>query len=64
MAAVFLAGVNAGALLTIGAARVLPKLALVVPVETKLGESGRDGRRLAVGELNPNPRADNLGALE
>jgi hypothetical protein len=37
---------------------------LVVPVETELGQLRGDGRRLAVGEGNPDPLADNLGQLE
>jgi len=60
--AVFLAGV-AGAALGHLAARVLPGLAGVVPMETKLRKLGGDFLGLAVGELNPEPLADNLGAL-
>lgn len=64
MAAVFLAGVNAGALLTIRAARVLPRLAGVVPMETKLGQNAGDFGRLLPVKLNPNPLANHFGQFK
>ena len=60
---ILLAGVALGALGEC-AARVLPDLPLVVPMKPKLGEPCRNVTRLLVGELNPDPLADNLGEIE
>jgi hypothetical protein len=38
------------------AARVLPRLAGVVPMKAKLGQNARNARRLFVGKLNPKRR--------
>ena len=43
---------------------VLPSLAGVVPMKAKLGKRGSDFTGLLVGELNPDPTADNLGHVE
>src|SRR6516162_5930113 len=43
------------------AARVLPRLALAVPVKTKLSQSLPDGGGGLLAKRNPNPLADNLG---
>ena len=64
MAAVFLAGVNGGALVSNHAARVLPRLAGVVPMETKLGQNAGDFGRLLLLELNPNPFANHFGQFK
>ena len=42
-------------------ARVLPDLALVVPMKAKLRQSPRNLGRLLLREGNPNPLADNFG---
>ena len=60
---ILLAGVARGAFGE-SAARVLPDLPLVVPVETELGELARNLAGLLVGELNPDPLADDLGQLK
>ena len=64
MAAVFLAGVNGGALVGIRAARVLPSLAGVVPMETKLGQNASNFGRLLLLKLNPNPFANHFGQFK
>ena len=46
------------------AARVLPRLPLTIPVETKLRQNLPQLRRGRLAELNPNPFADNLGKIE
>src|ERR1039458_9436876 len=46
------------------AARVLPCLALAVPMETKLRQNLPQLRRGRLAERNPNPLADNLGEIE
>jgi hypothetical protein len=43
-----------------GTAGVLPNLPLVIPVKAELGQAGGGGRGLLLGELNPDPLADNL----
>ena len=60
---ILLAGVARGAFGE-SAARVLPDLPLVVPVEPKLGELARNLAGLLVGELNPDPLANDLGQLQ
>jgi len=42
-------------------ARVLPKLAFAVPMETKLRQGGGDVARRLLVKLNPNPFANYLG---
>ena len=42
-------------------ARVLPKLAFAVPMETKLRQGGGDVARRLLVKLNPNPLAHYLG---
>ena len=64
MAAVFLAGVNGGAFVVIRAARVLPRLAGVVPMEAKLGQKAGDFGRLLPFKLNPNPFANHFGQFK
>ncbi len=46
------------------AARVLPDLAVSVPMKANLREQGRDFLRLLLRELNPNPLSDNLRHAE
>lgn len=60
-AAVLGAGVIGDSVHGDGAARVLPKLPPVVPMEAKLGECRGDLGGLLVGERDPDPFADNLG---
>ena len=64
MAAVFLAGVNAGALFAIRAARVLPRLAAVVPMEPQFRQNAGDFGRLLPVKLNPNPFANHFGQFK
>ena len=64
MAAVFLAGVNGGAFVAIRAARVLPRLAGVVPLETELRQNAGDFGRLLPVKLNPNPFANHFGQFK
>src|ERR1035438_6227646 len=45
-------------------ARVLPCLALTIPMETKLRQLLPQLRRGCLAELHPNPPADNLGKIE
>ena len=45
-------------------ARVLPRLALTVPMETKLRQLLPQSRGGLLFELNPNPLADNLGEIK
>ena len=45
-------------------ARVLPRLTLTIPMETKLGQLLPQLRRGCLSERNPNPSADNLGEIE
>ncbi len=59
-----LARVEGGPLTADRAARVLPRLPGVVPMEAKFGKNAGDRRRLLVGELNPNPLPDHFGNLE
>ena len=63
VAAVFLVGVvrAAGAE---SAAGVLPSLPLAIPVEAKLGQLLANLGGGLLGELDPNPFADNLGDAE
>ena len=42
-------------------ARVLPKLAFAVPMETKLGQGGGDVAGRLLVKLNPNPFANHFG---
>ena len=44
-------------------ARVLPRLALGVPMEAQLRKLGGNFARLLLRELNPNPTANNLRKL-
>jgi hypothetical protein len=60
IATVFPAGVKRRGLVTKRPARVLPRLAFVVPMKAKLGQNSGDGGGLFLGKLNPNPFADNL----
>ena len=60
---ILLAGVTFGALGE-SAAGVLPSLALVVPMKAELREYRGDFAGLLLGELNPDPLADNLGQVE
>ena len=46
------------------AARVLPRLPLTVPMETKLRQLLPQSRGGLLLELNPNPLADNLGEIK
>ena len=62
--AVTLARVERRPLTADRAAWVLPSLPGIVPVEAKLGKNAGDGRRLLVGELNPNPLPNHFGNLE
>jgi hypothetical protein len=64
IAAIPLAGVERCPLLLDRAARVLPCLPGVVPMEAKLGKNAGDRRGLLVGELNPNPLPNHFGNLE
>ena len=61
MAAVFLAGVGSAAFGGELAARMLPALASIIPVEANLRETGADVLDGLIGEGDPNPLADNLG---
>ena len=63
MAAVFLAGVCAAAIGGELAARVLPALAAVVPMESELRQLAAHLLGRLVGESDPDPFADNLGKL-
>ena len=60
---ILLSGIALGAF-SESAARVLPGLALVVPVKPKLGQNGGDLAGLLLCEVNPDPLADNLGNIE
>ena len=64
VAAVTLARVERRPLIADRAARVLPCLPSVVPMEPKLRQNAGDGRRLLIRELNPNPLPNNLGNLK
>jgi hypothetical protein len=44
-------------------ARVLPKLAFAVPMETKLRQGGGDVARRLLVKLNPNPLSNHFGHL-
>jgi hypothetical protein len=60
MAAVTVARIIVGGLVAKVAARVLPKLAVPVPMKSNLRKQGGDFPRLFLWKLNPNPLADNL----
>lgn len=57
---VTVAGVIGGGAVAKDAARVLPNLAVLVPVEADLRKKGCDFPGLPLWKLNPNPFADNL----
>ena len=59
--AVTLARVIIGAVVNNRSARVLPRLAFVVPMKAKLGQCRSDGNGLLAVKLNPNPFADDFG---
>ncbi len=63
LAAVAFAWVVTGGFVGELSARVLPCLAFVVPMETKLRENHRYFAWLLLFELNPNPLSDYLGNL-
>jgi len=60
VAAVAFARVIVGGLVAKDAARVLPNLAVLIPMETDLRQHGCDFAGLFLRELNPNPISDNL----
>jgi hypothetical protein len=60
VAAVAFAGVIVGGLVAKDAARVLPNLAVLIPMESDLRQHGCNLAGLFLRELNPNPLADNL----
>jgi hypothetical protein len=60
VAAVTFAGVIVGGLVAEDAARVLPKLAVLIPMESDLRQHGCNLAGLFLRELNPNPISDNL----
>ncbi len=60
VAAVTFAGVIVGGLVAKDSARVLPNLAVLIPMETDLRQHGCNLAGLFLRELNPNPLADNL----
>jgi hypothetical protein len=60
VAAVAFAGVIVGGLVAKDAARVLPNLAVLIPMETDLRQHGCNLAGLFLRELNPNPISDNL----
>ena len=61
VAAVTAARVIVRALTAKDSARVLPRLAALVPMEAELRKRVGDGLRLLLPECNPNPLPDNMG---
>jgi hypothetical protein len=61
VAAVTAARVIVRALTAKDSARVLPRLAALVPMEAELRKCACDGLRLLLPERNPNPLPDNVG---